>query len=416
MTTSSNAFQVPQGESFELLRNRLADSAASWSAEQDAVLSDAGLSQARTAISSWPGYSSTPLLSLPALANLLGVGNLHYKDESSRFGLGSFKALGGAYAVGRLLQRCIAAETGGAEPDMQAILNGEHVNIVSRMTVCCATDGNHGRSVAWGAERFGCTCVIFIHATVSEARRQAIERYGARVIRTEGNYDDSVRAAQQAASDNDWFVVSDTSYPGYVDIPRDVMQGYELMAAEADEQLASRPTHVFIQTGVGGVAAAVAAYFTRRYGKDRPQIILADPDQSACWLATLRAGEPTAVVGDLDTVMAGLACGEVSLLAWTILRQHADAVVAIPDSGVAPMMRQMAFPLDGDPAAVAGESAVAGMLALALVAQVAETREALHLSSESSVLVFGTEGDTDPELYQALVGKSGDEVRQQATC
>ncbi len=414
MTTQTTPFQVPQGESFELLRNRLSDPAAPWSAEQDAVLSEAGLAQARAAISSWPGYAKTPLRALPALANLLGIGALYYKDESSRFGLGSFKALGGAYAVARLLQRQIASATGAAEPDMQAILGGEHADFISQVTVCCATDGNHGRSVAWGAERFGCGCVIFIHATVSEGRRQAIERFGARVIRTQGNYDDSVREAQQAASDNGWFVVSDTSYPGYVDIPKDVMQGYELMAAEADEQLPSKPSHVFIQTGVGGVAAAIAAYFTRRYGQDRPQIILADPDQSACWLESLRAGEPTAVSGDLDTVMAGLACGEISLLAWSILREHADAVVAIPDSGVAPMMRQMAFPLDGDPAVVAGESAVAGVLALALVAHVAETREALGLSNESTVLVFGTEGDTDPELYQELVGISGDAVRQQA--
>lgn len=414
MNTPTAPFQVPQGESFELLRNRLANSAAPWSAEQDAVLSEAGLTQARAAISSWPGYQKTPLLALPALADLLGVGSLYYKDESSRFGLGSFKALGGAYAVARLLQRQIAERTGGVEPDMQAILDGRHADIVGDITVCCATDGNHGRSVAWGAQRFGCGCVIFIHATVSEGRREAIEHYGAQVNRTEGNYDDSVREAQRAASDNGWFVVSDTSYPGYVDIPKDVMQGYELMAAEADEQLPVKPTHLFIQTGVGGVAASMAAYFTRRYGKDRPAIILADPDQSACWLETLRAGEPTAVSGDLDTMMAGLACGEVSLLAWTILREHADAVVAIPDSGVAPLMRQMAFPLDGDPSAVAGESAVAGLQALALVAHVAETREALGLTSESVVLVFGTEGDTDPELYEHLVGKTGAQIRQQA--
>lgn len=414
MTTSSIPFQVPQGESFELLRNRLADPAAPWTAEQDSVLGDAALAQAREVIASWPGYEQTPLLALPALASLLGVGELHYKDESSRFGLGSFKALGGAYAVARLLQRQVAQHTGQAEPGMASIINAEHADIVGQITVCCATDGNHGRSVAWGAERFGCDCVIFIHATVSEGRKQAIERFGAKVIRTEGNYDDSVRAAQEAADSNGWFVVSDTSYPGYVDIPKDVMQGYEVMVAEADEQLASKPTHVFIQTGVGGVAAAVAAYFTRRYGPDRPQIILADPDQSACWLETLRAGKPTAVSGELDTMMAGLACGEISLLAWTILRQHADAVVAIPDSGVAPMMRQMAFPLDTDPVAVAGESAVAGLLALALVTQMAETRESLALTSESSVLVFGTEGDTDAELYQELVGMSGDEVRQKA--
>lgn len=415
MTTSNNPFLVPQGETFELLLNRLSDPGAAWSAEQDAVLSDSGLKRARQVISSWPGYTRTPLLNLPGLAALLGVSALHYKDESTRFGLGSFKALGGAYAVARLLQREVATRTGEGEPDMQAILAGDHADIVRQITVCCATDGNHGRSVAWGAERFGCSCVIFIHATVSEGRRRAIEQFGATVVRTQGNYDDSVREAQRAASENDWFVVSDTSYPGYVDIPKDVMQGYELMAAEADEQLPEKPTHVFIQTGVGGVAAAIAAYFKRRYGSERPSIVLADPERSACWLETVRAGEPTAVEGNLDTLMAGLACGEVSLLAWTLLREHADAVVAIPDSGVAPLMRQMANPLAGDPPAVAGESAVGGLLALALVTQVAEAREALCLTSESTVLVFGTEGDTDPELYKELVGLTGDEVRQRAS-
>lgn len=414
MEIPDTAFQVPQGEDFELLRNTGADSKTAWSAEQDAILSDAGLAQAREVICQWSGHAPTPLLSLPALARVLGIGALYYKDESSRFGLGSFKALGGAYAVARLLQREVADRKGCEPPDMAAILSGDCADTVGAITVCCATDGNHGRSVAWGAQRFGCRCVIFIHATVSEGRREAIEAYGAKVVRTSGNYDDSVRQAQAQASENGWFVVSDTSYPGYLDIPRDVMQGYELMAAEADDQLPSPPSHVFVQTGVGGVAAAVAGLFKRRHGSDRPCLVLADPDRSACLLESMRAGKPTAVPGELDTVMAGLACGEVSLLAWTILRDHADAVVAVPDSGVAPMMRQLASPMAGDPTIVSGESAVAGLLALALVAHVAETRQALGLSSDSTVLVFGTEGDTDPDLYQELVGESGEAVRQRA--
>lgn len=414
MNASSVQFESPQGESFVILHNTLSDPAAPWSAAQDAVLSDAALERAREVITAWPGYEATPLKALPAFAAKLKIESLHYKDEAPRFGLGSFKALGGAYAVARLLQREVAARTGQSEPDMQAILTGKHADIVKQITVCCATDGNHGRSVAWGAEKFGCSCVIFIHATVSEGRRQAIEHYGATVVRTKGNYDDSVREAQKEATEKGWYVVSDTSYPGYVDIPKDVMQGYELMVAEADEQLSEKPTHVFIQTGVGGLAAAVAGYFTRRYGNQRPAIILADPDRSACWLETLRAGEPTAVSGDLDTMMAGLACGEVSLVAWTILREHADAVVAVPDSGVAPLMRQMAMPLNGDPSAVAGESAVAGLLALSLAAQVPEAREALCLTPQARVLVFGTEGDTDPDLYRELVGLSGDDVRRQS--
>ncbi|MFK8083787.1 MAG: diaminopropionate ammonia-lyase [Granulosicoccus sp.] len=412
MSVISDYLETPDGGSFSLLRNRLSDPAADWSDSQNAILNEVELYRARGTISSWPGYQQTPLVSLPDYASNLGIESLHYKDESSRFGLGSFKALGGAYAVARLLQQKVAEYAQQAEPNVSALLEKRHADLVNHITVCCATDGNHGRSVAWGAQQFGCQCVIFIHATVSEGRREAIERFGATVIRTRGNYDDSVREAQKKASENSWFVVSDTSYDGYVDVPKDVMQGYELMVAEADEQFPGKPTHVFIQTGVGGVAAAVAGYFSRRYGRHRPAIILADPIQSACWVNTLEAGEPTAATGDTDTLMAGLACGEVSLLAWTILRDHADAVIGIPDSGVAPIMQRLAMPLNNDPQIVAGESAVAGLLALDLAMQVAQAREALCLSAGARVLVFGTEGDTDPELYQNLVGYTASEVRQ----
>ncbi len=412
MTTQSLQFETSAGQSFELLKNPLANAGAPWTDEQDAVLSDAALELARRSITAWPGYAATALVALPGQAAALGISSLHYKDESSRFGLGSFKALGGAYAVLRLLQREIAARTGGAEPTTEAILAGEFDQIVSQITVCCATDGNHGRSVAWGAQTFGCQCVIFIHSTVSEGRREAIESFDAKVVRTPGNYDDCVREADKAARQNGWYVVSDTSYPGYVEIPKDVMQGYELMVLEALEQLPEPPTHVFIQTGVGGVAAAVAAYLTRRFGAKRPAMILADPQRSACWLESLRAGEPTAVTGDLDTMMAGLACGEISLLAWTILREHADAVIAIPDSGVASAMQALARPQAGDPPIVAGESAVAGLVALTMAANVPQAREQLGLDASARVLVFGTEGDTDPELYQQLVGVSGAEVRR----
>lgn len=414
MSASSVLLETPQGESFSLLHNPLSSPLAAWSDEQDNVINEAELLQARSTISSWPGYQKTPLSSLPAFASQLGIDSLHYKDESSRFGLGSFKALGGAYAVARLLQRQVAATCRHDNPSVTDLLERHHDDVVRNITVCCATDGNHGRSVAWGAQQFGCRCIIFIHATVSDGRRQAIEKFGATVIRTNGNYDDSVREAQKQAVDNKWFVVSDTSYEGYVDIPKDVMQGYELMVAEADEQMPLKPTHVFIQTGVGGVAAAVAGYFARRYGHQRPAIILADPEQSACWVQTLEAGKPTAVKGDTETIMAGLACGEVSLLAWAILRDHADAVVGIPDSGVAAIMQQLAMPLEHDPHIVAGESAVAGLLALYLAAQVPQAREALCLDSDSRVLVFGTEGDTDPELYQHLVGLTANQVRLQS--
>lgn len=289
---------------FALALNADARRDAPWTDAQNEILNDAAYEQARGTISSWPGYAPTPLVSLQGLAAEVGVAELCYKDESGRFGLGSFKALGGAYAVARLLQSEVETTLGAPVP-MADIVSGIHAGTVADITVCCATDGNHGRSVAWGAQTFGCGCVIFIHETVSESRKLAIERFGAEVRRCEGNYDDSVREAQATAAREGWFVVSDTSYEGYMDVPRNVMQGYELMAAEVFDGLEIPPTHIFLQTGVGGMAAAVAAQAKRRWVDGRPAIVLADPEHSACWLDSFRAGQPTVVEGDLNTLMAG---------------------------------------------------------------------------------------------------------------
>ena len=398
---------------FTLTLNQMAAKTHPWTEAQNAILSDAGLSAARDTISDWPGYAPTPLVSLPALAADLGIAALHYKDEGGRFGLGSFKALGGAYAVARLLQAKVSDALGQPVP-MSEITGRDHDDLVSQITVCCATDGNHGRSVAWGAQTFGCNCTIFIHATVSEGRKAAIESYGAKVIRCAGNYDDSVREAQETATKEGWFVVSDTSYPGYMEVPKDVMQGYELMAAEAIDAIDTPPTHIFLQTGVGGMAAAVTAHVVRKFGTDRPTVVLCDPDKSACVLESIQAGALTAVEGDLDTLMAGLACGEVSALAWEILRDHGDAVMAVTDEAAVAAMKLLAYPKDGDTPIVAGESAVAGLAGLSAALSDPESAALLGLSATSRVLVFGTEGDTDAALYAELVGASGDEVRGRA--
>ncbi|WP_424966518.1 diaminopropionate ammonia-lyase [Dinoroseobacter sp. S375] len=399
-----------RADDFTLLINPLAAKDHPWTDAQDAILNDRALATARDTIGSWPGYAETPLVSLDQMAAQAGVAAIHYKDEGPRFGLRSFKALGGAYAVARLLQAQVA-DTLGRAVEMSEIVGGAHPEIVAGITVCCATDGNHGRSVAWGAQTFGCRCVIFIHATVSEGRKTAIEAYGAEVRRCVGNYDDSVREAQDTSSREGWFVVSDTSYPGYLEVPKDVMQGYELMAAEAFDQLEAPPTHIFLQTGVGGMAAAVAALAKRRWQSARPTIVLADPDKSACWLDSYRAGEPRAVEGDLDTLMAGLACGEVSMLAWEVLRDHGDAVIALTDAAAVASMRDLADPLPGDPPIVAGESAVAGLAGMRAVLSDPDATAALGLGVGARVLVFGTEADTDPVVYEELVGKSADTVR-----
>jgi diaminopropionate ammonia-lyase len=397
-------FSDHNGRAASLVMNQQADRAAGWTDAQDQILNDAALMTARETITSWSGYAETALFDLTGLADQLGVASIHYKDESTRFGLGSFKALGGAYAVARLLAKQVGCS-------LSEIVQREHDAAVSGITVCCATDGNHGRSVAWGAQRFGANCVIFIHATVSEGRKDAIAAYGAEVRRCDGNYDDSVREAQETASAEGWFVVSDTSYPGYMDVPRDVMQGYEVMASEAFDALDQAPTHIFLQTGVGGMAAAIAACAKRRWGGGRPKIVLVDPDQSACWVDTYAAGEPTAVHGDLDTLMAGLACGEISALAWEILQDHGDAAMAVTDASAIDLMQRLAKPSNGDTPIVAGESAVAGLAGLLAAMGNGDAKARLDLDATSRILVFGTEGDTDPELFKELIGNSGDEIR-----
>lgn len=385
-----------------------------YPAALDAILSEQGFEDARREIIAWPGYAPTPLRWLDGLAHAAGLDALWYKDEGARFGLGSFKALGGAYAVERLLIAEIARRT-GQTIHATDLLAGKYRDLTEALTVTCATDGNHGRSVAWGAQTFGCRCVIYIHATVSPGRADAIARYGAKVVRTAGNYDDSVRRAAQDAAEYGWFVVSDTSYPGYLDVPKDVMQGYTLMADEAVQQLAGeQPTHIFVQGGVGGLAAAVCARFWQLHGATRPKLVVVEPDRAACLYESARAGEPVAVHGALDTVMAGLACGEVSLIAWDILHPGADFFMTVDDESALACMRRLAAGVGGDAPIVAGESAVAGLAGCLGALADPTLAKQLELSPDSRVLLFGSEGDTDPALYRQIVGRDAATVRAAA--
>ncbi len=396
--------------SFTLLLNSRFQTGEAYGEQRSTLLSASALAQAQTVISTWPGYAVTRLCSLPTLARMAGVASIHYKDEGSRFGLGSFKGLGGAYAVARQLCRVLSQRLGRVVSPAELQRDPALRQACADITVTCATDGNHGRSVAWGAQMLGCRCVIYIHATVSEGRKDAIARYGAQVVRTAGNYDDSVQQADRDAKANGWFVISDTSYPGYMDVPRDVMQGYQLMVHEAVSALPQWPTHVFVQAGVGGFAAAVCAYFWERNSAQRPVFVVVEPERADCLLQSARAGEVVAVKGELDTLMAGLACGEVSLLAWEILATGANAFCTIPDAAAVEAMRLLASPQGGDPVIVAGESAVAGLAAALLCAQDSAARATLGLGPDSRVLLFGSEGDTDPALYQQLVGRSAAQV------
>jgi diaminopropionate ammonia-lyase len=378
-----------------------------------AIVSRVHCQAALQEITTWPGYQATPLVSLRGLAAALGISRINYKDESCRFEVGSFKALGGAYAVLRLLQERIEVVTGATQVHAHDLTARRYREITESVTVASATDGNHGRSVAWGAQAFGCRCVIYIHATVSESRKAAIERYGAEVIRVNGNYDEAVRRADADARNNGWMVVSDTSYEGYTDIPRDVMRGYTVMAEEIVRQLESLPppTHLFIQGGVGALAAAICAHFWETWGARRPATIVVEPASADCILRSIELGRPVAVGGDLETMMAGLACGEVSTLAWDVLREGADAVVAVSDAPVAGCMRALAQGIDGDPPIVAGESAVAGLAGLLAALCDPEAKRDLGLDAESRILLIGSEGATDPVLYEEIVGRSAESVR-----
>jgi diaminopropionate ammonia-lyase len=405
--------QLLDEEGLRACRNPAAAPAAEpYGAARSAVLNADGFAAAQREIAQWPGYAVTPLHTLPALARQLGVGALVYKDESERFGLKSFKALGGAYAVYRLLAQVIGRHNGGQPVSASDVLQGRWKDIAQSVTVTCATDGNHGRSVAWGAQMFGCRCVIYIHATVSDGRRAAIARYGAEVVRVSGNYDDSVRHADAQAKAHGWTVVSDTTYEGYRDIPIDVMHGYGVMSREVVAQIgAEPPTHVFVQAGVGAFAASVAASFWLAWGERRPQLVVVEPIEADCHLRSALAGKPVAVTGALDTVMAGLACGEVSPAAWEIVSTGTAAFVALDDRYALEGMRLFATPSSGDPVIVSGETGAAGLAALLAAQNYPALRELLGLDASSRVLLLGSEGDTDPDIYKSITGRTADEVR-----
>jgi diaminopropionate ammonia-lyase len=366
----------------DFLANPRVERTRAYGEDERAILSVAAGLDALAAIAAWPGYAATPLRSLAGIARESGAAQVLYKDEGLRFGLKSFKALGGAYAVERL-----AREAGGKP-----------------LSVTCATDGNHGRSVAWGAAQAGARAVIYVHEGVSRGRADAIAALGAEVVRAGRTYDDSVRLCAEAARANGWQIVSDTSWPGYEDVPRTVMQGYAVMIAEALAQ-GARPTHVFVQGGVGGLAAAVLSWLWEELGPKRPVFVVVEPDRAACLFESARAGEITTVGGDLDTIMAGLACGEPSLLAWRILSPGADAFMRIPDAAAAQTMRDLA-----EVGVVGGESGVAGLAGLRLAAADAAIRAALRLDDRARVLCVGTEGATDPDVYEGIVGRRAEQV------
>ena len=338
-------------------------------------------------ISGWPGYNPTPLHSLPAVAAACGVKAVLYKDEATRFNLGSFKALGGSYAVASLI---LAQKALGIN--------------VADITVATATDGNHGRSVSWGAQLSGCTAKIYIHKHVSVAREQAMQSFGADVIRVNGNYEASLAACKSDAEANGWHIVSDTSWEGYREIPLQVMAGYSVMSHEALAQMKDmRPTHAFLPIGVGGLAAGLVAPLWQAMGDALCKVISVESEMSACFLESIEAQTPTLIEISEETLMAGLSCGEVSGLAWDVLRPTLSHCLSITDDAVAPLMRFLGQGLENDLSIEAGECSTAGLAALMAAKRDQSLWSALDFDENSVVLLIGTEGATDPELYKSIM-------------
>jgi diaminopropionate ammonia-lyase len=374
-----------------------------------AALGEEGRAAIDSFLRALEGHSPTPLVCLPALARQQGVASIHVKDEGRRLGLSSFKALGGAYAVAMLVLEEAGLRLGrklGPED-----LSGREVRAVAAgMTVTCATDGNHGRSVAWGARAAGCRAVIFIHGGVSQGRAEAMAAFGAEIRRIDGSYDDSVRIAAETAAREGWTVVSDTSWQGYETIPLAVMQGYTAMAGEALDALEQPPTHLFLQAGVGGMAAAVSAYACQRLGKGAPKIVVVEPGRAACVFASAKAGRVVTIPHGEPTVMAMLECATPSPVAFEILRSLADGYVTLEEYEAMEAMKRLADPSDGDAAVVAGESGGTGLAGFLACMGDPEARGHLRLGPDSRILVFNSEGATDPAIYAGIVGRTPEEV------
>jgi diaminopropionate ammonia-lyase len=356
-----------------------------------------------------PAHRPTPLFCLDQLARRLGVQRIYVKDESQRLGLGSFKALGGAFAVIRVVldqaQRLLGRTVAPAE------LMSDEVRMAARtLTVCCATDGNHGRSVAAGARMLGVRAVIYVHEFVSARRVAAISALGAEVRQVAGNYDESVALAARESAANGWIVVSDTSWHGYEEIPRIVTQGYTAMVREVCHALDAPPTHVFVQAGVGGLAAAVAGHLSMVYGEARPRVVVVEPERAACLYASHQAGRRVAIAAREPTIMAMLECYEPSLIAWRIISRVADAFMQVTEEDAILAMRQLAAPIGGDRPIVSGESGAAGMAGLLRVMEERLAEQPLGLNGDSRVLLFSTEGATDPASYLQHVGRTSEEV------
>jgi diaminopropionate ammonia-lyase len=378
---------------------------AAYGPGQRDVISAAGLPEVLEALASCPAHRPTPLRSLPALARRLGLGAVQVKDESQRFGFGAFKALGGVFAVGRVLRDALGATR------FDELVGRAH----PQFTFATASSGNHGRAVAAGAKIFGARSVIFLPSFTSAEKEAAIRARGAEIVRVDGDYEAAVAQCRETAGACGWTIISDTSWAGYEDIPRDVMQGYTVLADEVLKQTDELPTHVLVQAGVGGLAAAVLGFFWESLGARRPLSIVVEPASADCWFQSNRLGRPASASGDATTAMGGLACREISPLTWPILGPGADWFMTIEEDHVPPAMRALARPDGDDPTIIAGPSGCSGMAALLRLGVDSDARAALGLDAKSRVLLINSEGAFgEPALFERATGLSVAEATTRA--
>jgi diaminopropionate ammonia-lyase len=345
------------------------------------ILSSEDIDEAYKTISSWNNYASTPLISLNKLNEKLKLNKIFYKDESKRFHLKSFKALGGAYAV-------------------EKIIKGNDKKVIS-----AATAGNHGRSVAWGSQKNDLECKIFISEFVSESRAEVMRNFGADVIRVKGNYEDSLNECIKQSNQNNWQIVQDVAWEGYKLVPKLTMAGYSVMMKEISEQIKNEKiSHVILQAGVGGMAAAMVAGIVR-YLDYIPQIIIVEPDSAACVLESIKKGKIEKISIDKESIMGGMSCGEVSLVPWEILKNSIHYCVTISDDYISKTIKYLANNQFSDEKIIGGECSTPGIASLVGLINNPKTRETINLNEDSCVLLFGCEGDADEELYQKLLAE-----------
>lgn len=359
---------------------------------------------------SFPMYTQTPLRDMKNLAKELGLGGIYVKDESYRFGLNAFKVLGGSYAIGNYLAKKLNKTID--QMPYEKLISEDVRKELGDIVFVTATDGNHGRGVAWTARQLKQKSVVFMPKGSSQERLENIRAEGAEASITELNYDEAVRLANKMAEDNGWVMVQDTAWDGYEDIPTWIIQGYSTMGYEAYEQLIAlgeeRPTHIFLQAGVGSMAAAITGLYSSFYGESRPIITIVEPNKADCLYRTAEAndGQLRIVTGDMDTIMAGLACGEPCTIGWDILKDYVDNFISCPDFTAAEGMRILGNPPKGDEKVISGES---GAATLGCVAEIMTNphlkhiKEKLNLDENSKILFFSTEGDTDKASYQDIV-------------